>query len=91
MVKGGSKGDTRTDSIGEPFLFQPCAWIPYVLGVVRSTFVHVHKFHEFGVQMRVAEGLVRHEGGVEMLVLRVFEVAEMGELRLFIASMSIQW
>ena len=65
--------------------------IPHVLGIVRSTFVHVHKLHEFGVQVRVTEGLVRHEGGVKMLVLRAFEVVEMGELRLFIRSMSIQW
>jgi len=90
-VKGGSKGDTRTDSIGKPFLFQSCEWIPHLLRVVCSAFVHVHKLHEFSVQVRVTEGLVRHEGRVEMLVLRVFEVAEMGELRLAIGSMSIQW
>jgi hypothetical protein len=41
--------------------------------------------------MRVAERLVRHERGVEMLVLRVLEVMEMGELRLFTENLSIQW
>jgi len=83
--------DTRTDSISEPFLLQPCAGIPHVFGVICPAFVHVHKHHEFCIQVRVTEGFVRHEGRIEMLVLRAFEVVEMGELRLAIESMSIQW
>ena len=89
-VKHYNEKDTRTDSIREPFLPQPCPGIPHVFGVICSAFVDVHKLHELCIQVRVTEGLVGHERGVEMLVLRAFEVVEMGELRL-VEHMSIQW
>ena len=73
----------RTNSVCVPLLLD-IQRIPYMFGKVGRPLVHIHKLYQLGVQMRVAERTVGHEGVVEMPRVSwvLFESVEVGEFGL---------
>ena len=62
----------HTDAVRIPLGLQ-VVWVPDVARKVRRTFIHVNELDEFGVEVGVAEGAIRHEGVIE--VSRVLRIA----------------
>lgn len=72
----------RTEGVGVPRCVHGRR-VPQRRREVRYALVDVDEFDELGVQVRVAERAVAHEGVVEMLRrVAAFELVELRELRL---------